>query len=285
MAFLNSNSHVWNFHIIHMSGRSADFLFSQCSEVNNGCFSELKGARGAEKELFGGIKYQGERLRLIRDFLWEKHFFHSATVGLVQQPVKVEEVYIYCSMVRWSAAGDFWTLVLMVWTCPLVFSIFASHSCPLSTLYLSGFECLTSCTLWLAKPNYKGLLTFQKTVIHMLPYPFDHHCSMAEDKIFPNSAIVVNLSEKDCVNSMLNECRALERRSAETDMTPNASHSGKFASFSQWTCSSVSSGGNYLRYLGSGPPLSVNTLPPSSGHWADLIWPWRSYKCMCPFEY
>lgn len=160
MAFSNSNSHVWNFHIIHMSGRSADFLFSQCSEVNNGSFSELQGARGAEKELFGGIKYQGERLGLIRDFLWG-FFFPTATVG---KPVGVEEVSVYYSMIRWSTAGDFLTLRMICTCCPLVFSISASHSCPLSALYLSGFEFLTSCTLWLAKPNYRGVLTFRETV-------------------------------------------------------------------------------------------------------------------------
>ncbi len=96
------------------------FFFLPRSEINNGCFSGLQSAGGGENELLGGIKYQGERLGLIRDFLSEKMFLPVATAGLNSNQWKWKR----CPCVATgSNTGDLWVprVNAMICTCcPLV---------------------------------------------------------------------------------------------------------------------------------------------------------------------
>lgn len=183
MAFSNSNSHVPNFHIVHMSGRSADFLFffSFRSEVNNGCFSGLQSAGGGENGLLGGIKYQGERLGLIRDFLSEKMFLPVATAGLNSNQWKWKR----CPCVATGSEGQphviYGLLGWRLWSAHVVLSF--SKSLP--------FICALCCSFPLCVFDLMYPLTRKAKLQESVGFPgnnhFTHHHDTSDHLSFCNS--------------------------------------------------------------------------------------------------
>lgn len=69
-------------HKLHISRFFFFFLFWPLTEINNGCFSGLQSAGGGVSGPMGGIKYQGKRLGLIREFpLWENVWTQQQGAG------------------------------------------------------------------------------------------------------------------------------------------------------------------------------------------------------------
>lgn len=124
------------------------------------------------------------------------------------------------------------------------------------------------------KQNYRSTLTFQENIISpTTAHSADHHgvCkSMTKGKRersdLETGVTVASVNRKGWAASVIHEWKALETRSAKTDVTPNASHS--------WRCGSYTWLSEFweetpeLLGIKCPPSGSGNTLPPPSGHGA-----------------